>query len=161
MLEKTLNIPLKEYANTSWKENYTKKIKKLEEYEENKNFLQLTSFRLGDSRANDELEKLFSEDKDTENFYHGERVLKFQELSRSDKQEARRKKIGDKGQHSIRLGDKDLHPIHPGEILREELLKTYQITPQQLAQSIKVEENIVKEIVAEKRDITPEISYRL
>ena len=57
--------------------------------------------------------------------------------------------------------DKDLHPIHPGEILREELLKTYQITSQQLARSIKVEENIVKEIVTEKRDITPEISYRL
>jgi antitoxin HigA-1 len=57
--------------------------------------------------------------------------------------------------------DKDLHPIHPGEILREELLKTYQIAPQQLAQNIKVEENIVQEIVKEKRDITPEISYRL
>jgi addiction module HigA family antidote len=57
--------------------------------------------------------------------------------------------------------DKDLHPIHPGEILREELLKTYQITPQQLAKSIKIEENIVKEIVKEQRDITPEISYRL
>ena len=57
--------------------------------------------------------------------------------------------------------DKDLHPIHPGEILREELLKTYQITPQQLAKSIKVEENIVKEIIKEQRDITPELSYRL
>jgi len=32
-------------------------------------------------------------DKDTENFYNGERVLKFQELSRSDKQEARRKAV--------------------------------------------------------------------
>ena len=59
------------------------------------------------------------------------------------------------------VSDKDLHPIHPGEILREELLKTYQITPQRLAQSIKVEESIVKEIVKEQRDITPEISYRL
>jgi len=57
--------------------------------------------------------------------------------------------------------DKDLHPIHPGEILREELLKTYKLTPQQLAKNIKVEENIVKEIVKEKRDITPELSYRL
>ena len=57
--------------------------------------------------------------------------------------------------------DKDLHPIHPGEILREELLKTYKLTPQRLAQSIKVEENIVKEIVKEQRDITPEMSYRL
>lgn len=69
-------------------------------------------------------------DKDTENFYLGERVLKLQELSKSDKQSAHRKvvlvykakswseitmyfpygasgsrleKIGDKGQHSIRL----------------------------------------------------------
>ena len=57
--------------------------------------------------------------------------------------------------------DKDLHPIHPGEVLREELLKTYQITPQELAQSIKVEENVVQEIVKEQRDITPELSYRL
>jgi addiction module HigA family antidote len=57
--------------------------------------------------------------------------------------------------------DKDLHSIHPGEILREELLKTYKITTQQLAKSIKVEENIVKELVKEQRDITPELSYRL
>jgi hypothetical protein len=32
-------------------------------------------------------------DKDTEDFYHGEKVLKFQELSRSDKQEAHRKVV--------------------------------------------------------------------
>jgi hypothetical protein len=32
-------------------------------------------------------------DKNTEDFYHGERVLKFQEISRSDKQEAHRKVI--------------------------------------------------------------------
>ena len=32
-------------------------------------------------------------DKDAEDFYNGERVLKFQELSRSDKQEAHRKAL--------------------------------------------------------------------
>ncbi|CAG8547007.1 39215_t:CDS:10 [Gigaspora margarita] len=32
---------------------------------------------------------------------------------------------------------RDLHPIHPGEILREELLKTYKITPQQLVKSVR------------------------
>jgi addiction module HigA family antidote len=57
--------------------------------------------------------------------------------------------------------DKDLHPIHPGEILREELLKTYQITPHQLAQSIQVEKNIIEELINEQRNITPELSYRL
>ena len=39
--------------------------------------------------------------------------------------------------------DKDLHPIHPGEILREELLKTYKLTPRQLAKIIDVEEEII------------------
>ena len=57
--------------------------------------------------------------------------------------------------------DPDLKPIHPGEILREELLKTYGITAEDLAKSIKVGEKIVKEIVQEKQDITPELSYRL
>jgi antitoxin HigA-1 len=57
--------------------------------------------------------------------------------------------------------DKDLHPIHPGEILREELLKTYKLTPQQLAKIIGVEENIMVEIIQEKRDITPWLSYLL
>jgi len=32
-------------------------------------------------------------DKDTEDFYLGERVLKFQEISKSDKQEAKRKVV--------------------------------------------------------------------
>jgi len=32
-------------------------------------------------------------DKDTEDFYNSERVLKFQELSRSDKQSAHRKVV--------------------------------------------------------------------
>lgn len=57
--------------------------------------------------------------------------------------------------------DLDLKPIHPGEILREELLKTYGITAEDLAKSIKVEEKIVKEIVQKRQDITPELSYRL
>ena len=57
--------------------------------------------------------------------------------------------------------DKDLHPIHPGEILREELLKTYKLTPRQLAKIIDVEEEIIVELVHEKRDITPQLSYLL
>jgi antitoxin HigA-1 len=63
--------------------------------------------------------------------------------------------------NNIMVKDKDLHPIHPGEILREELLKTYQITPQQLAQSIQVESQIIEELVNEQRNISPELSYRL
>ncbi|CAJ0890604.1 2740_t:CDS:2 [Entrophospora sp. SA101] len=57
--------------------------------------------------------------------------------------------------------NKDLHPIHPGEILREELLKTYQITPQQLAQHLKVEENVIEELIQEKTSLTVDLAYRL
>lgn len=57
--------------------------------------------------------------------------------------------------------DKDLHSIHPGEILREELLKTYQVTPYRLAKVVGVEEGIIEELVQEKRDITPWLSYVL
>ena len=56
---------------------------------------------------------------------------------------------------------KKLPPIHPGEILREELLKPYRITSQKLAQEIKVEEEKVKEVVEEKGNIDADLSYRL
>jgi antitoxin HigA-1 len=57
--------------------------------------------------------------------------------------------------------DLDLKPIHPGEILREELLKTHKLTVSQLAESIKLDQKVIKEVVQEKQDITAEISYRL
>ena len=56
---------------------------------------------------------------------------------------------------------KKLPPIHPGEILREELLKPYKITPQQLAQEIKINIQRIKKIVAEKSNIDANLSYRL
>ena len=57
--------------------------------------------------------------------------------------------------------DERLKPIHPGEILREELLIPLDITGEKLAQELKVEKEIIEEIVDEKRNITPEIALRL
>jgi len=57
--------------------------------------------------------------------------------------------------------DERLKPIHPGEILREELLIPLNISGEQLAQELKVEKKVIEEIVAEKRNITPEIACRL
>jgi len=56
---------------------------------------------------------------------------------------------------------KKLPPIHPGEVLREELLKPYKITPQQLAQEIKTDEKRIKEVVEERGNIDADLSYRL
>lgn len=57
--------------------------------------------------------------------------------------------------------DPRLKPIHPGEILREELLKPYRITSQKLAQEIKVDKEKIKAIVEEKEAIDADLSYRL
>jgi len=51
--------------------------------------------------------------------------------------------------------------IHPGETLREELLKPYGITAEQLAQAIKVSPEIVKELIEEKRDLDKDLAARL
>ncbi|MCE8164001.1 MAG: HigA family addiction module antidote protein [Candidatus Moeniiplasma glomeromycotorum] len=59
------------------------------------------------------------------------------------------------------MAKKKLPPIHPGEILREELLKPYRISSKKLAQEIKVEEKTIQEIIKEQKDINADLSYRL
>ena len=57
--------------------------------------------------------------------------------------------------------DPELKPIHPGEILREELLIPLEISVEKLSSGTQIKESIIKEILAESHDITPDISYRL
>jgi addiction module HigA family antidote len=51
-------------------------------------------------------------------------------------------------------------PIHPGEILGEEL-KQIGITSSELSRQIKVPENRVSQIIAKKRSITADTALRL
>lgn len=60
-----------------------------------------------------------------------------------------------------RQKDLELKPIHPGEILREELLIPLKISVEKLTKSTQIKEETIKDILAEKQDITPNISYRL
>src|SRR6185437_15380326 len=57
--------------------------------------------------------------------------------------------------------DERLKSIHPGEILREELLIPLNISGEKLAQELKVEKEVIAVIVAEKRGISPTIALRL
>jgi len=57
--------------------------------------------------------------------------------------------------------DKKLSPIHPGEILLEEFLKPMGISVYRLAKDINVPENIIDEIIKEKRSINANIALRL
>jgi addiction module HigA family antidote len=52
-------------------------------------------------------------------------------------------------------------PTHPGEMLREEFLSPMQIDEQQLAESIHVPHQSIREIVSEKKSINPSIALRL
>ena len=61
----------------------------------------------------------------------------------------------------IMTKSKKLPPIHPGEMLREEFLVPYQISPEQLAQDISVSVREVKQICQEKKGISPDIATRL
>lgn len=56
---------------------------------------------------------------------------------------------------------KKLPPIHPGEILRERLLIPRDISPQELAQAIKVSKEQIKWVCEERTDITLDLAARL
>ena len=56
---------------------------------------------------------------------------------------------------------REIPPIHPGEMLLEEFIKPYKTTPKKLAQSIKVAEGYIYEIIEGKRGITPPLALRL
>ena len=59
------------------------------------------------------------------------------------------------------LKKKKLPPIHPGEILRERLLVPRDISPQELAQALKIPKEQVKWVCEERADITPDLAARL
>lgn len=56
---------------------------------------------------------------------------------------------------------RDMAPVHPGEILLEDFLKPLQITQYRLAKSIGVPQRRIGEIVAGKRGITADTALRL
>lgn len=53
------------------------------------------------------------------------------------------------------------NPCHPGEILREETLKSLNITVTEFAKKLGVSRQAVSEIINEKRGISPNMALRL
>ena len=50
---------------------------------------------------------------------------------------------------------------HPGKILEEEFLAPAQITPTQLAKGINTSSKMIKEIIAQEKDLDKDIATRL
>ena len=59
------------------------------------------------------------------------------------------------------MAERKLKPVHPGEVLREEFLKPFGISENELAANIGVESNSINEIIAERRSITADTALRL
>jgi len=57
--------------------------------------------------------------------------------------------------------NRDMPPVHPGEILLEDFLRPMGITQYRLAKSIGVPQRRIGEIVAGKRAITADTALRL
>jgi len=56
---------------------------------------------------------------------------------------------------------REISPSHPGEVLREDFLPEYGLSPTGLASALGVSRQTVNEILREKRSITPLMALRL
>lgn len=54
-----------------------------------------------------------------------------------------------------------LHPIHPGEVLREEFLIPLKLSVSALAKELHTDAPRINDIVREKRSLTPDTALRL
>lgn len=57
--------------------------------------------------------------------------------------------------------DKQVRPIHPGEMLREDFLPDYKLTVSGLAKALGVSRQTVNELLRERRSLSPEMALRL
>lgn len=57
--------------------------------------------------------------------------------------------------------DRDMAPVHPGEILLEDFLKPMEISQYRLAKSLGVSQRRIGEIIIGKRSITADTALRL
>lgn len=56
---------------------------------------------------------------------------------------------------------KEVRPIHPGEMLREDFLPDYRLTVSGLAEGIGVSRQTVNELLRERRSVSPQMALRL
>lgn len=54
-----------------------------------------------------------------------------------------------------------IEPVHPGEILREDVFPALKITKPALAEALGVSRQTLHELMTQKRSVTPEMAVRL
>jgi addiction module HigA family antidote len=61
----------------------------------------------------------------------------------------------------LNTGRRQVPPIHPGEMLREDFLPQYGLSVALLAEALGVSRQTVNEILRERRSVSPEMALRL
>ena len=56
---------------------------------------------------------------------------------------------------------REIRPIHPGEMLREDFMPDYDLTVSRLADALCVSRQTVNELIRERRAVSPEMALRL
>ena len=59
------------------------------------------------------------------------------------------------------MDKKEVRPIHPGEMLREDFMPDYGLTVSSLADALCVSRQTVNELIRERRAVSPEMALRL
>ncbi|MBI2964614.1 MAG: HigA family addiction module antidote protein [Chloroflexi bacterium] len=57
-------------------------------------------------------------------------------------------------------GRREIRPIHPGEMLREDFLPEYGLTVSSLAEALEVSRQTINELLRERRAVSPEMALR-
>ena len=60
-----------------------------------------------------------------------------------------------------RTSDRTVRPTHPGEMLREDFLKDYELTVAGLAAAVGVSRQSINELLRERRALSPSMALRL
>jgi len=56
---------------------------------------------------------------------------------------------------------REVRPIHPGEMIREDFLPDYELTVASLAEALGVSRQTINELLRERRAVSPEMALRL
>ena len=58
-------------------------------------------------------------------------------------------------------GRRQVRPVHPGEMLREDFLPDYGLSVTSLARALRVSRQTVNELLRERRAVSPQMALRL
>ncbi|WP_022846821.1 HigA family addiction module antitoxin [Desulfurobacterium sp. TC5-1] len=61
----------------------------------------------------------------------------------------------------VPLFEREIPPVHPGEILLEEFLRPLNMTQSELAKKLNVSFRTINDLINEKRGISPEMAIKL